>query len=90
MDNSSLKVFGCLAFGSTLVAHRTKFSLPGHMLFSGYPPGIKGYRHYDLSNKEVFISRNVIFHENIFPFKASSSKTPWTHSATLFSPIWEL
>ena len=37
------------------------------------PPGMKGYRLYDLQTKQFFISRNVIFHEHIFPFHASQS-----------------
>ncbi|MDO7987393.1 hypothetical protein OC713_02595, partial [Sweet potato little leaf phytoplasma] len=34
----------------------------------GYPQGIKGFRLYDIQNKRFFISRIVVFHENIFPF----------------------
>lgn len=37
-------------------------------MFLGYPPGIKGYRLYDIESKRIFISRDVIFHEDIFPF----------------------
>lgn len=34
----------------------------------GYPPGIKGYRLLDWNTMQVFISRDVIFHEGIFSF----------------------
>ena len=34
--------------------------------------GYKGYRVLDLKTHSIFISRHVIFHENIFPFAASS------------------
>ena len=37
-------------------------------VFLGYPFWVKGYKVYDLSTKSVFIFRDVIFHENIFPF----------------------
>lgn len=35
----------------------------------GYPPGIKGYKIYDIENKKIIVSRDVRFHENNFPFK---------------------
>lgn len=34
----------------------------------GYPQGYKGYKVYDLETKSMVISRNVVFHETIFPF----------------------
>ena len=36
--------------------------------FLGYPFGVKGYRVLDLSTKTVFTSRDVVFHENHFPY----------------------
>ena len=35
----------------------------------GYPTGQKAYRLYDLDNHTVFVSRDVHFEEEIFPFK---------------------
>ena len=38
----------------------------------GYPFGVKGYIVLDLSNNRVFLSRDVVFHENSFPFASVS------------------
>ena len=37
-------------------------------VFIGYPQRIKAYKLYDIEHKRVFISRDVVFHEIIFPF----------------------
>nr|XP_009781880.1 PREDICTED: uncharacterized protein LOC104230706 [Nicotiana sylvestris] len=42
----------------------------------GYPFGKKGYKLLDLQSKAIFISRDVIFYEDIFPFLYPSSEQP--------------
>ncbi|WJZ98115.1 hypothetical protein VitviT2T_016667 [Vitis vinifera] len=37
-------------------------------IFIGYPVGQKAYKLFDLSTKKVFTSRDVKFHEDIFPY----------------------
>ena len=52
-----------------LTSHRTKFQPKAKpYAFLGYPNGMKAYRLYDIHVKQVFVSRNIIFHEEVFPF----------------------
>ena len=42
-------------------------------MFLGYPHGHKGYKVLDLETNTISISRNVVFHENKFPFVTDAS-----------------
>jgi len=77
-DLNQLKVFGSLVFSSTLQANRNKLaSRARKCAFLGYKHGMKGVVLIDIHNKEIFVSRNVTHHENIFPYQPVSSPPLW-------------
>ena len=71
-----LKVFGCLCFATITQPHRDKFSPRAtRCIFLGLSPGQKAFKLYDLSTHKIFVSRDVKFHEHIFPFQETPSQS---------------
>lgn len=69
-----LRSFGCLCYATIPKPHRDKFkphAIP--CVFLGYPFAEKGCKLYNLIFKSFFVSRDVLFHEHIFPFSQFSS-----------------
>ena len=64
-----LKVIGCLCYGIDASKKLDKFEAKGvRSVLVGYPYAQKGYTLYDLEKKRVYVSRDVLFEEDIFPF----------------------
>jgi len=73
-----LRVFGSLCYAHNQRRLGEKFtSRSRKCIFVGYPYGKKGWRLYDSETQQLFVSRDVVFYENVFPF-ASSLPTPST------------
>ncbi|XP_021771703.1 uncharacterized protein LOC110735827 [Chenopodium quinoa] len=69
-----LRVFGSLCFVHNQKAKGVKFAPRSRKcVFVGYPHGKKGWKLYDLEKGEIFVSRNVKFHENEFPFELDNA-----------------
>ena len=64
-----LRVLGCLCYATITKDCSDKFGPRAEKaVHLGYSSTQKGYVLYSLSHKHFFVSRDVIFHENIFPF----------------------
>ncbi|KAL0386160.1 UNVERIFIED_CONTAM: Copia protein [Sesamum radiatum] len=71
---ATMKTFGCLCFASNVHPHKSKFDQRAFKsVFIGYVHGQKAFKLYDIDNKKIIISRDVVFHEAIFPYKSLSS-----------------
>ncbi|CAN1347700.1 Retrovirus-related Pol polyprotein from transposon RE2 [Linum perenne] len=79
-----LRVFGCLCYASSLNRNKTKFdSRAKQGIYLGTVAGIKGHKIYDLHTHTIFVSRDVLFHENIFPFLSTSHE----HTSSIHDPV---
>ena len=66
-DISQLKVFGCVSYLHVPGNQRRKLDPKAHKaIFVGYPPGVNGYKLYDLEKKKFVVSRDVQFFEDNF------------------------
>ena len=66
---SFLRIFGCACWPSLRKYNTHKLEFRSKMcVFIGYSPMHKGYKCLDRSTGRIYISRDVIFDESVFPF----------------------
>ncbi|EPS62921.1 hypothetical protein M569_11867 [Genlisea aurea] len=89
-DCSHLRVFGCLAYGLDTTPHRDKLaprSFPS--IFIGYTSTAHNYRLMNLYTKKVYVSHDVSFVENFFPYHRKAGpldfSLPQVSSPTIIS-----
>ena len=83
---SQLRSFGCLCYPTVPKVLRDKFEprTTPHV-FLGYIFGTKGYKVMNLATKKLHISRDVIFHEHVFPFTLSTESSSFPSVLRSFS-----
>lgn len=75
VDYEHLKIFGCLAMAYNSSHGTDKFAPRGiACCFIGYPIGTKGYRLLNLTTMQPFVSRHVVFHDDVFPLNKNTEK----------------
>jgi histone deacetylase 1/2 len=68
-DYSSLRVFGCACWPNWRPYNKQKLAFrPKECVFLGYSNLHKGFKCLDISSSRIYISQDVIFDEDIFPF----------------------
>lgn len=83
LNYSLLRVFGCVCWPNLRPYNSHK--LQPHSIqcvFLGYSLRHKGYRCLNSITNRIYISRDVVFEENIFPFSFVSLTTPQTSIPT--------
>lgn len=75
-DYTKFHTFVSLCFHKILTAIE-KFEPGAHMgVFLGFSTGQKVYKILDLETNKIIISREVEFHENVFPFVENGKEQP--------------
>jgi hypothetical protein len=82
-DYTFLKVFGCACWPHTRPYNNRKLEFCSKKcVFLGYSSQHKGYKCLHIPSNRVYISRDVVFDENVFHFFPSVSVTPHTPLAS--------
>jgi histone deacetylase 1/2 len=76
-DYTFLKVFGCACWPHLRPYNSRKLEFRSKQcVFLGYSSMHKGYKCLHIPSNRVYISRDVVFDENLFPFAPTVSPPP--------------
>jgi hypothetical protein len=75
-----LRVLGSLCYAHEKTGDKMA-SRSRRCIFVGYPYGKKGWRLYDLERQDFFVSRDVVFSEDVFPFAQTTDGPSTTDMA---------
>ena len=68
-DYNSLKIFGCACYPNLRPYNRHKLEFRStQCVFIGYRNLHKGYKCLEVATGRIYISRDIVFYETLFPF----------------------
>jgi hypothetical protein len=83
-DYKFLKIFGCACWPHFCPYNSHKLDFRSkHCIFFGYSLNHKGYRCLDPTTNRIYIARNVIFDESVFPFASLSISSNFLHGSNI-------
>ena len=87
-DFNGLKVFGSLCYTSTLSTNKKKIDpSASKCVFIGFKKGTKGCVMLNIQSREFFVSRDVVFYENVFPYQRVQDTIKETNSPNIHDQI---
>ena len=88
VDFTGLKLFGSLCYASTLSTNRKKIDPRlSKCVFIGFKRGTKGYIFLNIQSREIFMSRDVVFYEHVFPYQRVQDTSNETNSPDIYDQI---
>jgi hypothetical protein len=89
-DYSSLRVFGCACWPNLRSYNSHKIQLRStRCVFLGYSNMYKGFKCLDISTGHIYISRDMVFYESVFPFISLHSNVGVRYSFKILLTPWE-
>jgi hypothetical protein len=92
-DYAFQKVFGCACWPPHAYNHRKLEFRSKKCVFLSYSAQHKGYKCLHIPSNRLYISWDVVFDENMFPFSTSSTtfvSTPHASSPVPLTSLWML
>jgi len=83
LDYSFLRMFECKCFPTILSTQQKLEPRSKQCVFIGYASNYKVYRCLDPITGRVYISRHVLFHEDVFPYRTLQSPQSQRHNIFL-------
>ena len=85
-----LRTIGCVCYAHNVGENDKLTPRATKSVLLGYTFGLKWYKLYDLEHKKIFHSKEVVFQENIFPFKKAPMPQVDTGGNSLYDSLFPI